>query len=97
MGFFAFAAWHISLRNAPMMFTPLGENKSKLIGSVDVAKAPPGSTLSPLSSLIVAARKVSPRSTPSNDARTRRSFRLAFGVKRRWSSCANRWKILPRY
>ena len=56
------------LRNAPMMFTPLGENKSKLIGSVDVAKAPPGSTLSPLSSLIVAARKVSPRSTPSNDA-----------------------------
>ena len=68
VGFFAFAAWQISLRNAPMMFTPLGENKSKLIGSVDVAKAPPGSTLSPLSSLIVAARKVSPRSTPSNDA-----------------------------
>lgn len=68
VGYFAFIAWYISLRNKPRVFTALGEDKSKLAGSVNVSKAPPGSTLSPLSSLVRESYGVAARATPSNDA-----------------------------
>ena len=68
VGYFSFVAAHLALRNTPRVFTVLGENKSKLVGSVDVARAPAGSTLSPLSSLVRESAGVQPRATPSNDA-----------------------------
>lgn len=68
IGYFAFIGWHISLKNSPRSFTLLGENKSRLVGSVDVTRAPPGTTLSPLSSLVRESQRVPARTSPSYDA-----------------------------
>lgn len=68
VAYFAFVAWHISLRNKPTLFTILGENKSRLVGSVDVTRAPAGSTRAPLSSLIRESHAVAALTAPSHDA-----------------------------
>jgi len=67
-GYFAFIAWHVSMKDTPRTFTVLGENKSKHAGTVDVSRAPPGSTLSPLSSLVRETMGIKPKASASTDS-----------------------------
>ena len=67
-GYFACIAWHIQMKDMARTFTALGENKSKRAGSVDVSRAPPGSTLSPLSSLVRENMGVTAKASASTDS-----------------------------
>ena len=68
VGYFTCIAWHIQMKDMARTFTVLGENKSKRAGSVDVSRAPPGSTLSPLSSLVRENTGITVKASASTDS-----------------------------